>query len=122
MKNKLYQNLEAVGTIMWLFTDFIWMCDFKLFAAILTVPTLYLMAGACVKFAGDKKSELLSLTASVFWLLMNSCWIYSEIVERDMYLLSAKISFLFASIFVYLSIRAAKKENKPTNFKRLKIK
>jgi hypothetical protein len=122
IKNKAYQNFETIGTILWLLTDFIWMCGFVNIAAILTLPTLFFMIGSCIKFTGNKKSELLSLTASAGWLLMNSCWIYSEITEKETYLLCAKLSFMFASFFVYLSIRAAKKEGQPTDFKRLKIK
>lgn len=122
MKNKLYQNLESIGTVLWLITDFIWMCGFIKTAAILTIPTFFILTSACIKFRGEKISELLGLTAAVCWLLMNMCWIFSEIVDRDNYLLAAKFSFLFACIFVYLSFRAAKKEKVSTDFKRLNIK
>jgi len=122
MKNKLCQNLESTGTVMWLITDFIWMYGFIKTAAILTIPTFLLLTFACINFRKGKKSELLSLTASEFWFIMNMCWIFSEIVNKENYLLCAKISFLFACIFVYLSFISAKKENVLTDFKRLKIK
>lgn len=122
MSNKLYQKLETVGTVLWLISDFIWMCGYNSLAAILITPVVLLMALACIKFSGSKMSELLSITAGTFWVLMNACWIYSEITEKDMYLLCAKASFFTACIFVYLSFRAAKKENSTTDFTRLKIK
>ena len=122
MKNKLYENLESIGTVLWLLTDFIWMCGMNKIAAIMTIPTMILLFSSCISYRGSKMSELYSLTASAGWLLMNSLWIYSELIEKDMYLLCAKFSFLFACIFVYLSFRASKKESGTIDFKRLKIK
>ncbi len=122
MKNKLYQNLESIGTVLWLITDFIWMCGFIKTAAILAIPTFLLLTTACIECKKAKMSELLSMTASVMWFVMNMCWIFSDITAKEDYMLCAKFSFLFACIFVYLSFRAAKKENGPIDFKRLKLK
>jgi hypothetical protein len=122
MNHKSYQTLESIGTVMWLISDFIWMCGYNQLAAIIITPVIYLTAVACIQYTGKKQSELLSMTAGVFWVLMNACWIYSEIVEAEMYMICAKISFICAAFFVYLSFKAAKKESGPTDFTRLKIK
>lgn len=122
MNQKAYQTLESIGTVMWLISDFIWMCGYNQLAAIIITPVIYLTALACIQYTGKKKSELFSMTAGVFWVLMNACWIYSDVAYKDVYLVSAKVSFLFACIYVYLSFRATKKENGTADFTRLKIK
>jgi hypothetical protein len=122
MKNKMYQNLETIATIMWLIMDFLWLCGFGQIAALISIPTIFLMILACIKFQGLYISELHSMNATVCWLIMNSMWICSEIVDKENYLLTAKCAFVCALIFICLSLRASRKENKPTDFKRLKIK
>lgn len=119
---KKYQTLETIATILWLLMDFVWMCGFNLTAAVMSVPTLFILVMSSIKFQGNKISELHSMNASVGWLLMNSMWIFSEIVDKDKYLLCAKLSFLFAVICVLLSLRASRKEKEIVDFKRLKIK
>lgn len=122
MKNKLYQNLETIGTILWLIMDFVWMCGFAEVAICLSVPVAFIMVLACIKYEGTTASELYSLNASVCWIGMNSLWIMNEITEKEQYLFAAKITFLISGIFIFLSLRASKKEKEPVDFKRLKIK
>ncbi len=122
MKKIRYQTLESVGTIMWLITDFIWMNGWCSIAALLTIPTFILLTSACIKYNGKKKSEVFALTASALWFLMNMFWIYSDICYKDTYLLFARITFVIASVFVYIAIRESKDEDEPSDFKRLKIK
>ena len=122
MNYKAYQTLESIGTVLWLLSDFVWMCGYNLLAAVIITPVIYLISMACIQYTGKKRSELFGMTAGAFWVLMNACWIYSELGETKMYMICAKISFLCAAFFVYLSFKAAKKESGPTDFTRLKIK
>lgn len=117
-----YQTIESVGSVLWLLTDFLWMNGFLLSAAALTIPVFLLLVGACIRYDGGKKSELLALTASALWFIMNMTWIYSDIGHKEEYLLCSRITFLIAALFVYMAFRASKKEKEPTDFKRLKIK
>lgn len=119
---KKYQNLETIATILWLIMDFMWMIGFIEIAIIISIPAIILMIMACVNFKGSYISELHSMNATVCWLMMNSMWIYSEIIEKEKYMYSAKLAFFLSMVFIFLSIRASRKENKPTDFKRLKIK
>jgi hypothetical protein len=122
MKNKSYQTFESIGTVMWLITDFIWMSGWNLAALLLAVPTGIFLIGACVFYCQNKRSELYVLIASCGWFFMNSLWIASELGHKEMCIWVGKFFFIAASIFVYLSFRAAKKEDGSTDFKRLKIK
>jgi hypothetical protein len=122
MRNKAYQTLESIGTIMWLLVDFIWMCGFNVIALLIGIPTAIFLIGSCIFYSGNKKSERYVLIASAGWFLMNSVWIMSELGHKDIYLWIAKLFFIIACFFVYLSLRASKKEGGPTDFKRLKIK
>lgn len=117
-----HQTLESIGTVLWLLSDFIWMCGYNVLAAIIITPVILLTSAACIQYNGGKKSELSSITAGVFWVLMNACWIYSDITDKENYILCAKLSFIFAAFFVYLSFKALKTEKSPTDFTRLKIK
>jgi hypothetical protein len=117
-----HQNLESLGTIIWFLMDFVWMCGYNRIALALAIPAIILLIGACVKYNGKSKSELYALTASVFWFLMNFCWISSEIIEKDAYLIAAKLSFFIGCVFLFLTFRASRKEKEPVDFKRLKIK
>lgn len=128
-KLKAYQNWESVGTVIWLVSDFLWMCSYSVLAGALSCAASTLLLGACIlykfkeKKSDQKESELNALNATACWCFMNLSWITSDISEhKDIYMLSAKGFFILATIFVYCAVRAAKKEGQPTDFKRLKLK
>lgn len=122
MKNKPYQTLESIGTVAWLITDFIWMCGYNLIAIIIGLVPMVFLIVAALFYEGDKKSERFVMCASAGWFLMNYLWIANEMYKFEMYLWAAKLFFLIACFFVYLSFKASKNEDEPTDFKRLKIK
>lgn len=116
-----YQNLESVGTILWLITDFVWMNGYNVLAAALTAPVFIFLLFSCIKYTG-KKSELYVLIASFLWFIMNMLWIYSDISYKNNFLLLAKFSFGISLVFVCMATIKSKQENNSINFKRLKIK
>lgn len=123
MKNLLkYQSLETVGTILWLLTDFVWMNGFCRVASIMAIPTFLLLVSSVIRYDGIKRSELFALLASACWFMMNALWICSDVCFKDTYLLLARITFVIACVLVYISVREAKDENEPPDFKRLKLK
>lgn len=71
---------------------------------------------------GDKRSEKYILCASLMWVTMNSLWMWGEDLKIEWLVLSARLFFIAAAILIILSIREAKKEGKPIDLKRLKIK
>lgn len=116
-----YQNLESVGTILWLITDFVWMSGYNILAAILTAPVLLFLTLSWIKHTG-KKSELYALIASCLWFVMNMLWIYSDIGYKDNFLLIGKFSFGLSIVFVCMAIIKSKQESESVDFKRLNIK
>lgn len=116
-----YQNLESIGTILWLITDFVWMNGYSVAAAFLTAPVFVFLALSWLKHIG-KRSEVYVLIASCFWFIMNMLWIYSDIGYKDNFLLLGRFSFGISLVFVCMAIIKSKQENNSVDFKRLKIK
>jgi hypothetical protein len=122
MNNKIYLTFESFGTVLWLLTDFIWMCGYPAWSLVAVFPAAVFLIGACIFYNGGKSSDLNVLIASLCWFSMNAFWISSEIAHKDLFLWCSKGIFLIACFFVYLSFRASKKEGKSIDFKRLKLK
>lgn len=120
MKILKYQNLESIGTIGWLLTDFIWMCDYTTLAIYISILPFVTLASAFVLYDGDKKSERISLLASWLWFFMNAFWILGDI--NPAWLVFAKLMFIMASITIILVIIFSKREKSSPDIKRLNIK
>lgn len=120
MKALKYQNLETIGTISWLITDFIWMCGYINVAIYLSILPFITLALAFIFYDGDKKSEWFGLLASWLWFFMNAFWILSD--KNSDWLVMAKLMFIMASAFVVIAIFYSRKEKSTPDIKRLNIK
>ena len=122
MKNKLYQNLETVATISWLLMDFCWMSKYILISCVMALIALTFSCCSIFFYKGKSKSETCMLSASFFWILMNSTWMCADIPGEEYLIDQAKIYFVISLIMVIIALIIAKIENEKVDFKRLKLK
>ena len=122
MKNKLYQNLETIATISWLGMDFCWMSKYSFLAWALSFFAISFSLGSIFTFVDAKKSEVCLLLAGLYWILMNSAWMWGDDLGKEWLVFVAKIYFLISLLLVIFALISSRKENEPIDFKRLKIK
>ncbi|MEK6828563.1 MAG: hypothetical protein AABY15_00355 [Nanoarchaeota archaeon] len=118
----LSQNSETIATISWLLMDFCWTSEYMIAAWVFSMLALSFSIIALLFYDGEKKSEKYILIASLSWVTMNSLWMYGDDLKIDWMSMVAKLFFIVAAVFIVISIKEAKKEGKPIDLKRLKIK
>ena len=114
-----YQNLETIGTIGWLLTDFTWMCGYTNLALCVGVIPFITLALAFILYNGDKKSERAGLLSTWLWFFMNGFWIMGD--KNPAWLVIAKLVFIMSAISIIIAIILSKREKSDLDIKRLKI-
>ncbi len=121
MKN-ISPNSETIATISWLLMDFCWTSEYMIPSWIFSMSALVFSVIAYAFYEGEKRSEKFVLCASLMWVIMNSMWMWGDDLKIEWVTLCARLFFLAAAVLIVLSIREARKEGKPIDLKRLKIK
>lgn len=102
--------------------DFFWMNKWQDATWISGGVAVVFAMGALMFYRENVSSEMLLLSASFIWVLMNLTWVLGEDLGYESVLGFARILFAVCLILIIFAIHASRKENKQIDFKRLKIK
>jgi hypothetical protein len=101
--------MENYHILLWLFKDISWMMEFRVFGAIMILPTLCMAVH--ILYKSKKHIEFWVNLAVLFWILANSTWMLIEffnlgnkIISLPFFILGL-VSFF---VFVYKSISISK--------------
>lgn len=122
MKIKFFQIFETIATLSWLGMDFCWMNKYQTTALMLSLLALIFSIMAIVYYDGKKKSEVLILSASFFWVLMNSSWMIGEDSQNTIFTHISTWCFITSILMIVVAIIISRSEGEQIDFKRLKIK
>lgn len=101
---KKLRLMENYHILLWLFKDISWMMEFRIFGALMVIPTL-LMA-VFILYKTKYQTEFWVNLAVLFWILANSIWMLIEFFHFGNKLISLPFFILGLasfSIFIYRS-------------------
>ena len=116
---------ETAGSVLWFVMDGLWMLSQPVSAKAMVLPTL---AVNLLVFRYTKRSfsQIAVVAAMNSWLLMNICWMFSDLDKDPRPLTAARL--LFIAGMVLLTLAVARNVTQPralkevlTHFRRLRI-
>lgn len=120
-KFKPYESFETIATLMWLLMDFFWMNKFEYLATILGASAVWMAIFAMITYSGPSRSVFTLLMSSICWIMMNFCWVISDLYSVSWVMIAANIFFVLCLILTIFALVRARQEKQPFDFKRMKI-
>ncbi len=120
-KLNLYEKFETVATLMWLLMDFFWMNKFEYTATIIGSAAVWMSIFAIITYSGQSRSIFIILVSATCWIMMNFCWVISDLYSISWVMIAANIFFVICLILTIFAFIRARQEKQPLDFKRMKI-
>lgn len=120
-KFKSHEKFETVATLMWLLMDFFWMNKFEYAATILGSVAVWMAIFAMITYSGTSRSVFILLVSAICWIMMNFCWVISDLYSISWVMVAANIFFVICLILTIFAFVRARQEKRPLDFKRMKI-
>lgn len=115
-----HHGYESMGTIVWMLMDACWIFELQTISCIISPIPAILFLISCVSYKGRKMSDIFVIFSTFFWFLMNSLWIFSDLTDKEEYIIMAKLMILPAIILLILAFLYSRKEGSTFLFRRIR--
>jgi hypothetical protein len=102
MMPKKLRLMENYHILLWLFKDISWMMEFRLFGAIMVIPTLFM--AVFILFKTRKDVDFWVNLSVLFWIIANSTWMLIEFFKLGNKLISLPffiLGLVTFCVFIY---------------------